>query len=81
MKDDDIPEVICGVSLKYLLPVTLKGGSTEPLEPPLATGMRPCKSLYLSDIDEQLVMDTEGFDYISKIHRKYHERSAVLAMF
>ncbi len=25
--------------LKYLLPVTLKGGSTEPLELPLATGM------------------------------------------
>ncbi len=25
--------------LKYLLPVTLKGGSTEPLEPPLATDM------------------------------------------
>ncbi len=25
--------------LKYLLPVTLKGSSTEPLEPPLATGM------------------------------------------
>ncbi len=37
--DDDIPEVICGVWLKYLLPVTLKGGSTEPLEPPLATGV------------------------------------------
>ncbi len=37
--DDYIPEVICGVWLKYLLPVTLKGGSTEPLEPPLATGM------------------------------------------
>ena len=28
--NDDIPEVICGVWLKYLLPVTLKGGSTEP---------------------------------------------------
>ena len=37
--DDYIPEDICGVWLKYLLPVILKGGSTEPLEPPLATGM------------------------------------------
>ena len=37
--NDDIPEVICGVWLKYLLPVTLKGGSTEPPRPPLATGM------------------------------------------
>ncbi len=38
--DDYIPEVICGAWLKCLLPVTLKGGSTEPLEPPLATGMQ-----------------------------------------
>ncbi len=37
--DDDIPEVICGVWPKYLLPVTLEGGSTEPPKPPLATGM------------------------------------------
>ncbi len=34
--DDNIPEVICGVCLKHLLPVTLKGGSTEP---PLAKGI------------------------------------------
>ncbi len=31
--DYDIPEVICGVWLKYLLPHSLKGGSSEPLEP------------------------------------------------
>ncbi len=37
--DDDIPEVICGVWLKYLLLVTIKGSSTKPLEPPMATGM------------------------------------------
>ncbi len=37
--DDDIPEVTCRVWLKYLLPVTLKWGSVEPLKPHLATGM------------------------------------------
>ncbi len=37
--EEDIPEVICVVWLKYLVPVTLKGDSTKPLEPPLATGM------------------------------------------
>ncbi len=33
MKDDDIPEVLWGVA-KIFTWVTLKGGSTEPLEPP-----------------------------------------------